>query len=126
MSYFSALRFIKHADEVIREGCEKYKDRAFKVPLLDRWLVIVNSEKLLETLGSERDDVLSFREAIRELLQVDHTLGSDILDHPYHIDLIRSKLNRNFQHLLPLIRDEAAHAFEVHIESKLNGQGKRL
>ncbi|KAG6831013.1 hypothetical protein H0H92_013200 [Tricholoma furcatifolium] len=120
MSYFSALRFVRHGDEVLREGCEKYKDRAFKIPLLDRWLVVVNGEKHLETLRNGRDDVLSSWEAMRE---INHTLGAQILDDPFHINVIRTTLTKNLPHLLPHIREEAAYAFEAHIGSMLDKEG---
>ncbi|KAG6848243.1 hypothetical protein H0H93_002011, partial [Arthromyces matolae] len=93
---------------------------AFKIPLLDRWLIVVNGETLFKTLRDGRDDVLSSWDAMRE---VDHTLGGNMLEYPYHINIIRTTLNKNLPHMLPLIQDEAAHAWETHIGSKLRGQG---
>ncbi|KAG6908983.1 hypothetical protein DXG01_002472 [Tephrocybe rancida] len=95
MSYFSALRFVRHGEDVLREGSEMYMDRALKIPLLDRWFVVVNGERLFETLRNGRDDALSSWEATRE-----------------------AKPAR----FLPSIRDEAGHAFEAHIKHKLGGR----
>ena len=45
----------------------KYKGRAFKIPELFRWHVIVTGPKLIEDLRKAQDDVLSFDEAVIEV-----------------------------------------------------------
>lgn len=47
-SYIGAIRFITNAKEIIQEGYDKYHPAMFKVPLLDRWLVVVRSATSLD------------------------------------------------------------------------------
>ncbi|GLB40935.1 putative cytochrome P450 [Lyophyllum shimeji] len=119
LSYLSAIRFLREANVVLQEGYDKYKDCAFKVPLIDRWLVVVTGDVLSETLRSAPDNVLSAWEANRDLLQIDYTLDRRLLEDPYHMNIIRTTLNKNLGSLLPHMLDETAHAFETEIGTKL-------
>ncbi|KAF5370913.1 hypothetical protein D9615_009789 [Tricholomella constricta] len=56
------------------------------------------------------------------ILQIRYTLGRQALEDPYHINIIRTTLTKNLESLLPHILDEAAHAYEAEIGSKLSQQ----
>ena len=45
----------------------QYENSAFKVPLLDKWVVVVCGPKMCEELRKFRDDELSSFDGIREV-----------------------------------------------------------
>ncbi|KAI0320025.1 cytochrome P450 [Amylostereum chailletii] len=125
LSYITAFRFLFHADELILEGYSKltsakYKPGVFKIAHFDGWRVIVAGRGLIEDIGKAPDDVLSFDEATRRLLQVEHTLGPEIQHNPYHVHIVRAQLTRNIASTLPVIQDELSVAFDDLIPSAGN------
>lgn len=48
-------------------------------------------------------------------MQMDHTLGPDILHNPYHIPIIRSQLTRNIGAVFLDLKDELSMAFDEFI-----------
>ncbi|OCH95707.1 cytochrome P450 [Obba rivulosa] len=118
LSYIGAFRFFYHAREMMQEGYTKYKGSTFKVPLFDRWLVVVSGRTLIEELRRYPDDQASFDLASQELLQIKYTFGPEALDDQYHIDVIREKLSRNLGTLLPDVQDEIQHAFDHLIRTE--------
>ncbi|CAL1702998.1 unnamed protein product [Somion occarium] len=111
LSFYGVFKYFTHSREMIQEGYDKYKGRAFKIPEVFRWMVIVTGPKLIEELRKAPDDTLSFEEATRESLQVDYTLGPAIHHNGYHIGIVRSNLTRNLAALFPDVRDEIVAAF---------------
>ena len=47
-----------------------------------------------------------------QALQVDYTIGKEILDDPYHVLVIRSLLTRNLAAKFPDLKDEITTAFQ--------------
>lgn len=45
----------------------QYKEGVFKIPLTDRWLVVVSGPKLVEELRKLPDDKMSFLDAIADV-----------------------------------------------------------
>ncbi|KAJ3765059.1 cytochrome P450 [Lentinula raphanica] len=115
-SYISARRFKTHAPEIILEGYSKYPGQAFKVPLPDRWEVIVSGKEMIEDIRKASDLDLSSIEAIREFMQSDYTLGKAASVDTYQIDVVRTPLTRNLGAKFDELRDEikAALADEIH------------
>ncbi|KIM67603.1 hypothetical protein SCLCIDRAFT_1111427 [Scleroderma citrinum Foug A] len=66
-SYYGAARFILHAKAMIQEGYDQYKDGFFKVPMMNRWVVVITGPRLLEELRKIPDERLSFDHAIRDV-----------------------------------------------------------
>ncbi|KAI6046838.1 hypothetical protein EDC04DRAFT_1253034 [Pisolithus marmoratus] len=40
-SYISAFKFLRNAAQILQEGYAKHKEKPFKVPTLNRWIVII-------------------------------------------------------------------------------------
>ncbi|KAF8991421.1 cytochrome P450 [Cyathus striatus] len=106
LSYISALKFIFYAKDMVNEGVDRFNGRAFKVPLLDRWMVVFHGESYAEDYKKAPDEALSINMAINESLQVPFTIGAEILSNPYHIPLIRTQLTRSLGDLFPEIYEE--------------------
>ncbi|EJD00067.1 cytochrome P450 [Fomitiporia mediterranea MF3/22] len=117
-SYFGALRLVKHAREMLDEGYRKCT--TFKIPMFDRWMVVVNTPELIEEVRRAPDDKLSFMESTEESLAVKYTLGPYVSGNHYHVALVRSQLTRNLGVMYHDIQEEVAQAFEDTIATGSN------
>ncbi|KAI0741599.1 cytochrome P450 [Daedaleopsis nitida] len=115
ISWWTAVNFLFHGRELMLQGYQKYHGSAFKVSLLDQWMVIVNGPKLVDDLSKRPDDELSFVEGVEEFIQTQFTLGRETLDDPYHIDIIKDKLMRSLVAVVPDVIDELSVAVPEHI-----------
>ncbi|PCH34304.1 cytochrome P450 [Wolfiporia cocos MD-104 SS10] len=110
ISYVGAVIYAKNARKLLQEGYEKYKGSAFRIPMLDRWVVVVCGATMAEELRKMPDDQMSFIEAAEELVQTKYTITEDVIHHPIHIPVIRGPLTRNIAALIPDMFDEIAVA----------------
>ncbi|TFK66280.1 hypothetical protein BDN72DRAFT_156184 [Pluteus cervinus] len=117
-SYYGALKGIWRTSQMIREGYEKYYGGTFKIPMMDRWSVIVTGPELFDEIRKGADDELSFHDAVNNTLQVEFTLGKGIQDDPYHIHTVRTPLTRSLANRFPEVQDEIAASFIEHIPAK--------
>ncbi|KAF9068182.1 cytochrome P450 [Rhodocollybia butyracea] len=120
-SYISARRFKDHAPEIIQEGYRKaslfYPGQAFKVPLPDRWHVIVSGEEMVNDLKKASDFDVSFDDATSETMQTEYTLGKDAKN-PYTIPVVRSSLTRALPSQFHDLQDEIEASFNDLIPAK--------
>ncbi|KAG2085392.1 cytochrome P450 [Suillus discolor] len=123
-SWLGVVRFINNAPAMVQEGYEKHKGGIFRVPLFDKWVVVLTGPRLIEELRKVPEDELSFDHAIRDLLQVKYTFGVDVQEYPYHIQVTRNHLSRNLQALFPDVYDEINHVFSTIIPLDKNGWAK--
>ncbi len=54
-------------------------------------------------------------------MQLKHTIGTDWIEDPYHIDIIKEKLLRSLPSILPDVIDEIKVAVSRHIPTKGDG-----
>lgn len=120
-SYYGAVKFIMHAKHMIQEGYEQHKEGFFKVPMIDRWVVVVSGPRLLDELRKISDEKLSFDHAMQDILQVKYTFGLEAQEHPYHVQVVREHLKRNFDELFPGVFDEICHTFDELVPSQEHG-----
>ncbi|GJE87317.1 cytochrome P450 [Phanerochaete sordida] len=119
LSYLTALRFFLGADTVIKEGYDQYKGRIFKIPQFTGWLFVASGKDLVEELRAADDSMLSTNAAMLEILQSDFTVGTSIRETFYHVNVIKSALNRNLATVLPVVIDELQVAFQEELDTKL-------
>ncbi|KAH9918497.1 cytochrome P450 [Fomitopsis serialis] len=112
LSYGGALKFSVNAREMLQEGYTKYRGSVFRVPLMDRWLVVVSGAAMNEELRKLPDDQMSFLDAAEDLLQAKYTIAKDILRNPIHIPVIRGPFTRNLAAFMPDVADEIASAVQ--------------
>ncbi|GAW00139.1 cytochrome p450 [Lentinula edodes] len=117
-SYLSARRYKMHAREIIQEGYTKFPGQAFKVPLPDRWEVIVSGKQMMEDIKKASDLDLSFIEAVGETMQSDYTLGLPARVDTYQVEVVRTPLTRNLAARFDDLRDEIKAAFADEIPAK--------
>ncbi|PIL33520.1 cytochrome P450 [Ganoderma sinense ZZ0214-1] len=114
LSYLSAINFLFHGRELLTEGYQKFHNSAFKVALIDQWLVVVCGP-LLDEYRKRSDDELSFIEGVEDVIRTRYTLGPEWLNDPYHVDIIKEKLMRTLPVVLPDVIDELTYAVPDYI-----------
>ncbi|KAJ6570913.1 cytochrome P450 [Mycena vulgaris] len=116
--YIGAWNYIKNGRAITEEGYLKYRGKAFKVPLANRWLVVLNGRTLIEDFRKAPDDCLSLAEGTNSLIHLEHTLGHEQHRDPYQVPVVRTPLTRNIGVCFPIIRDEVIAAFEDLVPAK--------
>ncbi|KAF8887383.1 cytochrome P450 [Infundibulicybe gibba] len=119
LSLIGTFRFIFNARGMLQKGYDQHKP-IFKVPRLNHWVVVLADQKMIDEFRRAPDDapyynVLSFQDAVNELLQIDHTLGPRIYTNPYHVNIIRSRMAGNVNTLMGGLHEEVMSAFQAGI-----------
>ncbi|KIL65456.1 hypothetical protein M378DRAFT_162080 [Amanita muscaria Koide BX008] len=114
-SYIGALRFIFYGQGMVQEGYDKFRGSLFKIPTLTSWLVVVSGDQLIDEIRRAPDDALSPTEATRETFSTDLTLGADLFDDPFHIEIVKGPLTRNIGAKFADVQDEIIAAFDDFI-----------
>ncbi|PBK90673.1 cytochrome P450 [Armillaria gallica] len=110
-SWIDAFKFISHAKEITEEGQRMYGS-IFKVPLLDRWTVVVSGAEKINDIRKASLEELS---SIAQSEDVDYTFGRSIRVDPYHFEVVRGALTRNIASCFADIQDEIEAAFRDNI-----------
>ncbi|TBU62546.1 cytochrome P450 [Dichomitus squalens] len=106
LSILAAINFRRNGKELIEEGYRKYYGSAFKVALIDQWLVIVSGPKMVDELRRRPDNELSFDEGVEDVVQMKYSIGHETFEDPYHINMVKEKLTRTLPVILPDAVDE--------------------
>ncbi|EIN06118.1 cytochrome P450 [Punctularia strigosozonata HHB-11173 SS5] len=117
LSYIDAVRFFGRGKDVLAEGYAKHKGGFYKVALWDRWLVVV-SGPMAEEMRRLPDDTMSFTDFVNDYFAQKFIFGSDLIDNPYHLHLIPSKLTKNLGSLFDDVREEVLVAFKELVPEK--------
>ncbi|KAF9445324.1 cytochrome P450 [Macrolepiota fuliginosa MF-IS2] len=104
MSHLGALVSFVRGHHLVQEGYEKY--RIFKIRRYFSWLVIVNGPQHLEDIRKATDDKLSFLDALSEAGQLDHTIGPELRNGSYHVNVVRGPMTRSINSCFPSLLDE--------------------
>ncbi|OJT14393.1 Ent-kaurene oxidase [Trametes pubescens] len=115
LSYIGARKFVHRGKDIIREGYQKHYGKAFKVPMLDKWMVFVSGPEVLDDIRRRPDEEVSFAESVEDDMQLRHIIDRDAVENPYHVDMIREKLTRSLPVVLPHVIDELQLAVPEHI-----------
>ncbi|KAG7092019.1 hypothetical protein E1B28_008402 [Marasmius oreades] len=114
-SYITAWQLLKDGRDVIEEGCRKYPNRAFKVPTMQGYHIVVNGPKLVDELRRANEDDLSIMAAMTDTLKAIYTISPTVNENPYHVDVIRTPLTRNIGARFHEVQDEIRAAFKDNI-----------
>ncbi|KAK0435069.1 cytochrome P450 [Armillaria borealis] len=110
-SWIDAFRFIFHAKEIVEEGQRMYGS-IFKVPLLDRWTVVISGAERINDIRKSSVEELS---SIVMSENMDYTFGRSNRVDPYHLDVVRGALTRNIVTCFADVQDEIKVAFGDNI-----------
>ncbi|KAF9244075.1 cytochrome P450 [Melanogaster broomeanus] len=113
-SWWSGIKFVTNASDIIQEGYKKHKGGTFKVVNMYSWLVIVS--------GTHKAVLARWvlTEDLQQTMKFEYTLGHDVHYNPYHVQFMRSQLTRGLGNLYPAIRDEVVTAFEEVLDLRDN------
>ncbi|KAK0220495.1 cytochrome P450 [Armillaria fumosa] len=114
-SWIDAFKFISHGKAIIQEGYTKHYGSTFKVPLIDKWMVVVSGAEKVDDIRKSSLEQLSSLDAIIDLLQMNHTMGYSLCVDPYHAEVVRGALTRNIATCFADVHDEMKAAFEDNI-----------
>ncbi|KAK0205563.1 cytochrome P450 [Desarmillaria ectypa] len=106
-SWIDAFKFVFHAKEIIEEGRRTY-GTVFKVPLIDRWTVVVSGAEKINDLRKASSEELS---SIAMNEDMDYSFGRFLRLDPYHLDVVRGALTRNIGNCFADVQDEIKAAF---------------
>ncbi|KAK2463862.1 hypothetical protein APHAL10511_004167 [Amanita phalloides] len=121
-SFVGALQFVFDAKAIIQRGCEQYSSKGiFRVPTLDRWLVVIVNPDLIREAGKVPEDVLSAGAAAVDIFHLDVILGPTAITDPYHQPFIRTDLIRILRTAFPVFHKEVRDAFDDFIPAGRNG-----
>ncbi|KAM5541320.1 hypothetical protein V8D89_004874 [Ganoderma adspersum] len=115
LSWLAAFHMLGDCRDVLEEGYRKYPDSAFKIPTLDRWMVIFSGRDMVEELRKRGDEELSGRGGSEETLQSKYIFEPSVLADEYHVDVVKEKLTRTLPTVLPDVIDEVTIAVQDHI-----------
>ncbi|KAI4523121.1 cytochrome P450 [Schizophyllum commune Loenen D] len=104
--YAGARMFQERAREMVQEGVDKYPGRAFRVPLMDSWIVVISGRGLVDELRAAREDELSFRQAAERIFQMQYTFGLNLDHHDSQLRVVQGDVTRNIGHCFGEIYDE--------------------
>ncbi|KAK1225931.1 hypothetical protein PQX77_011130 [Marasmius sp. AFHP31] len=93
----------------------KYPNQAFKVAMLDRYLVVITGKEMIEDLRKAEDEDLSISEAHRETFQIDYMIKKSNAENPHQIQAIRGPLTRRLASKFGEVYDELSQAFDDEI-----------
>ncbi|KDQ49529.1 hypothetical protein JAAARDRAFT_165601 [Jaapia argillacea MUCL 33604] len=111
LSYIGAFRFLFGAPKLVQEGYDKFKGAPFKIAGIGQWIIVVGDPKGVNDIRKAPDEVLSFTEALNEMLATEYTLGPNIHYDQYHVPIVQSQLTRNISKTFDAVRDEIGAAF---------------
>ncbi|KAK0196199.1 cytochrome P450 [Armillaria mellea] len=115
-SWIDAFKFVRHAKEIIQEGHKKYHGSVFKVPLLDKWMVVVSGPEKINDIRKSTLEQLSSVDAFVDQLQSDYTIDRTVgTDWHYLADVLRGDFTRNISTCFADVQDEIQAAFMDNI-----------
>ncbi|KAL1744209.1 cytochrome P450 [Schizophyllum fasciatum] len=117
-SYAGAQHFQQHAKEMIQEGVDKYPGSVFRVPTMQGWQVVVSGHQLVDELRAAREDELSFRQAVEQLIHMKYTMGTTMEHHTSQLKIVQTDVTRNIAFRFPDVYDEVQAAFSDNITFK--------
>ncbi|EPS99898.1 hypothetical protein FOMPIDRAFT_85689 [Fomitopsis schrenkii] len=101
LSYIGAVRSLTKTMDIVQEGYTKMHSIRAAASNTPSW-------------GT---DVLSFKAAAIDFMQLRYTWGSDIAQNLYHLGTVRTHLMRNASRMFDDIRDEVVSAFIDEVQS---------
>ncbi|PPQ94096.1 hypothetical protein CVT25_009247 [Psilocybe cyanescens] len=119
LSFISSINYIIGCGKIAEEGYRRYPNSMFKISTFDGWLVVVNGTQQIDDIRRSNDEQMHGMTTVAEYLQLDYTLGKQLLSNPYHIDVIRMAVTRNIGARFQEIHDEVSRAYSDAI--KLTG-----
>ncbi|KAH8806731.1 cytochrome P450 [Flagelloscypha sp. PMI_526] len=109
-SWKGAVRFITDGKTMLAEGYREFPGRAFKIPTLTGWLVVLTTESHIDDIRRAREQ-LSFVAGVAELLHTNYTISPIASKSNGSVEIVRTPLTRHINTAYPAIQDELVTTF---------------
>ncbi|KAK1225933.1 hypothetical protein PQX77_011132 [Marasmius sp. AFHP31] len=93
----------------------KYPNQAFKVAMVDRYLVVITGKEMIEDLRKAGDEDLSILEAAKQAFRLDYMFKRSTVENPHHNQAIRGPLTKHLANNFREVYDEMLQAFDDEI-----------
>lgn len=124
--YAGLVEYTFRCHALMKEGYKKYTTYGiFKVPAAD-WMCVVSNREMIEDLRKAPADTLSFYAAVDIELEVASTLGQNVTNHPYHLNVLRNQVTKNLGTLVPELREELGLSLDEFLEVPKTGEWKSV
>ncbi|KAF8967505.1 cytochrome P450 [Flammula alnicola] len=111
LSWISSIRYVLGGKDIFEKGYRLHPRRAFKIPMIDGWLVVFNGSQYVDDIRRASDGKLNGFKSTSTFFQFDLTLGPAITNNPYHSTVIRTSLTRNIGPRFQEIYEEVVSAY---------------
>ncbi|KAF8521636.1 cytochrome P450 [Hysterangium stoloniferum] len=126
LSLLDAINNLWNTDKSLKEGYKKFGHGLFRLSEISKWHVIASSKQHLEEVANAPEDVLFFTQGINDALAMEYTMGENVLNNLYHVDIFRTRLSRNLGQLLDDVSDELVKACADAIPVTSDWRGIRV
>ncbi|KAJ6262045.1 hypothetical protein Dda_2848 [Drechslerella dactyloides] len=109
-SWIGAVWFFAFGHLVVRKAYESRKHKVFQVAMLERMLVVVTTQELINEVSNADPAELSFYSTIDSDFQVTYTMSRPVLNHVWHLPYIQDKLTKKLMKSIDLMQDEIVNA----------------
>ncbi|KAK0494674.1 cytochrome P450 [Armillaria luteobubalina] len=114
-SWKDSFKAVFHFRDLIDEGYRRHYGGVFKIPLPDKWMIIVTGDEKMNDIRKASNEQLSFADASVDIFQMDYTISHRLSADPYEIDVVRGPLTRNIVGCFADVQDEIKEAFNDYI-----------
>ncbi|KJA22747.1 hypothetical protein HYPSUDRAFT_40536 [Hypholoma sublateritium FD-334 SS-4] len=115
ISFIQTWWYFFQGKKLVDASFKKWPRSMFRIQEALGWTVVASDRKVITEVLRLQDISFSANQANEELVQLKHTLGSAILNNPYHLPLLSNRLRRSLAHLVPDVHDEITNAFQTYI-----------
>ncbi|PIL31340.1 cytochrome P450 [Ganoderma sinense ZZ0214-1] len=115
LAFLTGLKYMRNGRKVMTQGYKKYYGTPFKVAHLDKWVVVVSGQKLIDELWRAPDAKLSTLAGIQDTIQLGYTFGTEIWHDMLELTVVREMLTRALPALMPAVIDEIKAALLDYI-----------
>ncbi|KAF8888638.1 cytochrome P450 [Infundibulicybe gibba] len=113
----TALRYVLHAADILREGKSQFDGRPFAIPTLSGYIFYLGPE-YLERIRTSTDDMFNAQLSMEEGLQLKHTMNAAQMQNPYQAAVARTDVTRAVPSFIPEVAEEAALTLDHALHSQ--------
>ncbi|TBU43917.1 cytochrome P450 [Dichomitus squalens] len=113
LSYLDALYNTFYAKISMEAGLDKYYGSAFKLAMLDGWMVIVSGPGMIDDLRRRPTHELSISDGLLEYMHFDRYLSHASLYDAPHLQAVKMNMTvRKIKTMIPVLVDELRHVMD--------------
>ena len=118
----SGWKAIKGTKDMLDEAYWKYskENRTFAMPIFAQEPHLMLPQSMIKDFLQEPEENINLLVVLQEFMAIEYTGDSDILAHPFHLDIVRNQLTRKLPLLTAEVHAELVLGFEDQWKVKSN------